>query len=195
MKLIATVFICAFSATFISGSAIGPTDDHHQHEHLSGDLVPGHELHSHSLEEERRLHGKPGAEIELTSSPKERLPIHGVQTLNLELFTPLRKGWVEITIEPSVELEVLSEQKKWSFALDGTNKLTLPVQVYGPSNHRHFIHIFVKQTGLNGHVTSRALAVELEPSHPDFETQYAKTSTKTNERNLIISLPGVEKIY
>lgn len=156
------------------------------------EVVDSHASHGHS-EQAHKGHGKPGADIFNDNSAAYFLDVHEQKEIELSLSTEHTDGIVSVHIEADDGLMLVSEIADWEFEIDGPTKFHLPVTVYGASEGKNYVHIFTTHTDEYGHVTSRAMAQQVDVGVASLETHNYKSVTAAQDP--YVTLPAKEAIY
>ncbi len=151
--------------------------------------APRHHLDVHA----HRSPGKPSIDVELLSPGLRSLPLAVAQTVELQLQTHLRDGFLRVHLEASGDLLFVGSTTDWEFELDGTETLRLPVELIATSDGQHYLHLFIEHRDSAGQVSARALATEFRVGVPLLKQAFAKT-LHARAQPEVISLPGQETI-
>lgn len=152
----------------------------------------GHHHHHH--DHEHRSPGKPGADVALTSPGIRALPLGDTRDLELAIQSHLTDGTLQIQLETSQDLQMVSGTHEWNFELNGAQTLTLPITVQALAEGQHYVHVFIEHVNDDGARTTRALATELRTGTGFIAKAYAK-SFSGESASEYRALPASEAIY
>lgn len=157
------------------------------------------QVHVAPPEETRQAHhhrspGKPGADVTLVSPGIRTLLLGDTQTLELLIQSHHRHGTLHVRVEPSQELQMLSDARQWSFALSDQEVLALPLTLQALAEGLHYLHVFIEHIDPDGTHSTRALATEFRTADHVQAPAYAK-SLRAGTANPYRALPVSEEIY
>ena len=137
--------------------------------------------------------GKPGAEVHQADDSRYYFDLFEERDITLQLQSAYQAGELTVDIETDEGIVLVSEQSHWTLSLTEPQKVALPVRIYGATEGRHHIHIFVTHTDSNGHIASRALANQVDVGVASLDV-YAYKSNKAAMPSEV-SMPAQETIY
>jgi len=121
------------------------------------------------------------------------LDLHEQKPIELNLYTEHSSGQLEVQVEVDPGLMLASSQNSWTFPLEGTQSLTLPITVYGAEEGRHHVNIFITHTDRYGQISSRALAQQVDVGIASTQVQSYHSQAKAVEP--YVRLPAHEVIH
>ncbi len=137
--------------------------------------------------------GKPGAKVVNQNNTRYFLDLHEQKPIELNLYTEHSSGQLEVQVEVDPGLMLASSQNSWTFPLEGTQSLTLPITVYGAEEGRHHVNIFITHTDRYGQISSRALAQQVDVGIASTQVQSYHSQAKAVEP--YVRLPAHEVIH
>jgi len=157
-------------------------------------------------EHEHRSPGKPGADVTLASAGIRTLTLGSPSDLQLQLQSHLPAGSLHVRVEPSDDLQLLSDSRVWDFELHGEQVLTLPLTVQALVDGQHYVHLFIEHVDAEGNTSARALATELrvgegfitntDESSLSYEKSFSYDKNfSTASRSEFSAMPVQETIY
>ncbi len=162
------------------------------HEGSLAQSANSHLVHTVS-EHTHAPHGKPGADVVNQNTTGYFLDVFEERDLTLTLSTEHANGALTIDLETDEGLMLISEKSHWKINIDQPQAINLPIRLYGAAEGRHHVHIFITHTDIEGKVTARALAQQVDVGTGSLETQRYK-SAKVQHASEVV-LPAAEEIY
>lgn len=141
-----------------------------------------------------RSPGKPGADVALTGPGVRTLVLGEVRSLELAIQSHMTDGTLQIQLETSQDLQMVSGTHRWDFELNGTQTLSLPIAVQALAEGQHYVHVFIEHVSDDGARTTRALATEFRVGDSFATRAYAKHFSKESGSEYR-ALPANEVIY
>lgn len=150
--------------------------------------------HDHHHQHEHRSPGKPGADVALVSPGIRTLTLGENSALTLEIQSHLAQGSLHIRLQPSQDLQLVSDTREWHFDLTSERAVALPITVQAVAEGQHYVHVFIEHVDQHGVTTSRALATEFRTFDESLANTYAKSFSLKNPSEYR-TLPASESIY
>lgn len=197
LSLIAAVVAQLSSPQRMLQQPMWPTDMHlmlQLQENQARRLELKTSAHGHHHDHEHRSPGKPGADVTMAGAGIRTLAVGETREMQLEMQSHLVQGSLHIRLEPSQDLQLVSNTQEWHFDLSGESSLKLPIAVQALAEGQHYVHVFIEHVDEHGVSTSRALATEFRTFDEPLTNAYAK-SFSVESRSEYRTLPASESIY
>lgn len=197
LSLIAAVVAQLSSPQRMLQQPMWPTDMHlmlQLQENQARRLELKTSAHGHHHDHEHRSPGKPGADVTIAGAGIRTLAVGETREMDLEMQSHLVQGSLHIRLEPSQDLQLVSNTQEWHFDLGGERSLKLPIAVQALAEGQHYVHVFIEHVDEHGVSTSRALATEFRTFDESLTKAYAK-SFSVESRSEYRTLPASESIY
>lgn len=159
---------------------------------------PGHALDPSliaQIEHDRKHHAKPGADVWLDSEVTFTMPVADTRTLPLAIKSEESAGTLQVEIQTSAGLELISTQQSRTIDLTQQNTIEIPVTVYGAGEGEQFVHLFVSRIDEHGNSSYRALATAVQVGDLEATAMHYKHSQKSHQNAPVRVLSAQESIY
>ena len=130
----------------------------------------------------------------LVSPGIRTLSLGTTRNLELEIQSHLSRGSLHIRLEPSQDLQLVSDTREWNIDVTGERTLALPISIQALVEGQHYVHVFIEHIDEHGIGTARALATEFRVGDGFLTNAYAK-SFSMESRSEYRTLPASEVIY
>lgn len=163
----------------------------HNNQSQPYDLSEPHQ-HEQTPEADRDLHGKPGADVRLTSPPIYVMEPNELRDVILILETG-HSGTLQVSLSVDSGLQLNSSQTEWQFDSD-TDALQVPVSLYAEKEGRYLLQLQVVTHDADGRQEHRSLAAEVRVGLDEHEMHYDKHRATGERAPAHVPLDVIETI-